>query len=129
MNEASRHTELRPRKSVRVLVSQKGHVDIRIASRGVQVLVTEQRADIREAGAALQQVGRTTVTEHVTMRFHDLRHSAASLLLAQGVSPKMIADLLGHSRIGITMDLYSHILPAMRRDTADAMDQILGSRS
>lgn len=64
----------------------------------------------------------------VTMRFHDLRHSAASLLLAQGVSPKMIADLLGHSRIGITMDLYSHILPAMRRDTADAMDQILGSR-
>ena len=63
-----------------------------------------------------------------TMRFHDLRHSAASLLLAQGVSPKMIADLLGHSRIGITMDLYSHILPAMRRDTADAMDQILGSR-
>ena len=64
-----------------------------------------------------------------TMRFHDLRHSAASLLLAQGISPKMIADLLGHSRIGITMDLYSHILPAMRRDTADAMDQILGSKS
>jgi integrase len=64
----------------------------------------------------------------IAMRFHDLRHSAASLLLAQGVSPKMIADLLGHSRIGITMDLYSHILPAMRRDTADAMDQILGSR-
>jgi integrase len=61
-------------------------------------------------------------------RFHDLRHSAASLLLAQGVSPKMIADLLGHSRIGITMDLYGHILPAMRRDTADMMDQILGSR-
>jgi hypothetical protein len=56
MNEASRHTELRPRKSVRVLVSQKGHVDIRIASRGVQVLVTEQRADIREAGAAVAQL-------------------------------------------------------------------------
>ena len=64
----------------------------------------------------------------MTMRFHDLRLSAASLLLAQGVSPKMIADLLGHSRIGITMNLYSRILPAMRRETADAMDQILGSR-
>jgi integrase len=63
-----------------------------------------------------------------TMRFHDCRHSAATLLLAQGISPKMIADLLGHSRIGITMDLYGHILPAMRRDTADAMDKILGSR-
>ncbi len=61
-------------------------------------------------------------------RFHDLRHSAASLLLAQGVPPKMIADLLGHSRIGITMDLYGHILPAMRRETADVMDQILGVR-
>jgi integrase len=58
------------------------------------------------------------------MRFHDCRHSAASLLLAGGTSPKMIADLLGHSRIGITMDLYSHIMPAMRRDTADAMDRI-----
>ncbi len=41
----------------------------------------------------------------------------------------MIADLLGHSRIGITMDLYGHILPAMRRDTADVMDRILGGRS
>jgi integrase len=78
----------------------------------------------RDYKALLEKAGLPT-----TMRFHDLRHSAASLLLAQGVSPKMIADLLGHSRIGITMDLYSHILPAMRRDTADAMDQILGNRS
>jgi len=78
----------------------------------------------RDYKALLEKAGLPT-----TMRFHDCRHSAASLLLAQGVAPKMIADLLGHSRIGITMDLYGHILPAMRRDTADVMDRILGGRS
>jgi integrase len=77
----------------------------------------------RDYKAVLEKAGLPT-----TMRFHDCRHSAASLLLAQGVPPKMIAELLGHSRIGITMDLYGHILPAMRRNTADAMDRILGSR-
>jgi integrase len=77
----------------------------------------------RDYKTLLEKAGLPTI-----MRFHDCRHSAASLLLAQGVSQKMIADLLGHSRIGITMDLYGHILPAMRRDTADAMDRILGGR-
>jgi integrase len=61
-----------------------------------------------------------------TLRFHDLRHSAASLLLAQGVHPRMIMELLGHSSITITMNTYSHILPAMARETADKMDALLG---
>jgi integrase len=59
------------------------------------------------------------------MRFHDLRHTAASLLLAQGLPARMIMETLGHSNISITMDTYAHILPQMRREVADAMERIL----
>jgi len=60
-----------------------------------------------------------------TLRFHDLRHSAASLLLAQGVHPRAIMELLGHSSITVTMNVYGHVMPAMMRDAADKMDVIL----
>jgi integrase len=59
------------------------------------------------------------------IRFHDLRHSCASLLLAQGMSPRVVMETLGHSRIALTMDIYSHVLPALKRDAADAMDRVL----
>jgi integrase len=62
-------------------------------------------------------------------RFHDLRHAAASLLLAQGINPRVVMELLGHSRIGITMDTYSHVVPSLMREAADKMDQILGGRN
>jgi integrase len=62
------------------------------------------------------------------VRFHDLRHSAASLLLAQGVPMRAVMELLGHSNISTTADIYSHVMPAMMRDVADKMDVILGSR-
>jgi integrase len=61
------------------------------------------------------------------LRFHDLRHSAASLLLAQGVHPRAIMELLGHSSITVTMNVYGHVMPAMMRDAADKMDALLGS--
>jgi integrase len=61
-----------------------------------------------------------------TLRFHDLRHSAASLLLAQGVHPRAIMELLGHSSITVTMNVYGHVMPAMMRDAADKMESILG---
>jgi integrase len=63
----------------------------------------------------------------VTLRFHDLRHSAASLLLAQGVHPRAIMELLGHSSIAVTMNVYGHVMPAMMRDAADKMDELLGA--
>jgi integrase len=53
------------------------------------------------------------------IRFHDLRHSAATILLSMGVHPKVVQELLGHSQIGMTMDTYSHILPSMQRDAMD----------
>ncbi len=60
-----------------------------------------------------------------SIRFHDLRHSTASLLLVQGIHPRAIMELLGHSRIGVTMDTYAHVMPAMMQDVADKMDAIL----
>ena len=61
------------------------------------------------------------------LRFHDLRHGCATLLLAQGVHPKLVQELLGHSRISMTMDTYSHVMPALHREAADKMDAMLGA--
>lgn len=51
------------------------------------------------------------------IRFHDLRHSAASLMLQMDISAKVVQEMLGHSQISLTLDTYSHVLPSMRRDT------------
>ena len=52
------------------------------------------------------------------IRFHDLRHSHATHMLASGVHVKIASERLGHSKIGITLDLYSHVLPGMQEDVA-----------
>jgi integrase len=62
------------------------------------------------------------------IRFHDLRHSCASLLLAQGVPTRMIMELLGHSQITLTLNTYSHVLPSVRKETAAAMDRVFGGK-
>lgn len=61
------------------------------------------------------------------MRFQDLRHSCASLLLAQGVHPRVVMETLGHSTINVTMNVYSHVLPALQRDAAEQMEAVLGA--
>ena len=60
-----------------------------------------------------------------TIRFHDLRHTHATLLLSQGVHPKVASERLGHSKIGITLDLYSHVLPGMQEDAVAKVDAAL----
>jgi integrase len=59
------------------------------------------------------------------IRFHDLRHTCATLPLLQGVNPKIVSELLGHSSVGFTLDRYSHVLPSMQRAAADAMARAL----
>lgn len=59
------------------------------------------------------------------IRIHDLRHSCATLMLAQGVSPRVVMETLGHSQISLTLNTYSHVLPAMQEDAAARMDEIL----
>lgn len=60
-----------------------------------------------------------------TIRFHDLRHTHATHLLAAGVHPKIAQERLGHSTIGVTLDLYSHVMPGMQEDAAAKVDAAL----
>lgn len=62
-----------------------------------------------------------------TIRFHDLRHSAATLMMGQGVHPKIVSEMLGHSQVSITLDLYSHVTPTMQERATDALDAVLGA--
>ncbi|MCU5489921.1 site-specific integrase [Bacillus sp. FSL K6-0273] len=52
------------------------------------------------------------------IRFHDMRHTHATLLLLQGGNPKIVSERLGHADVRITLDTYSHLLPSMKRETA-----------
>ncbi len=58
------------------------------------------------------------------VRFHDLRHAHATLMLLQGVHPKVVSERLGHASVGITLDLYSHVLPSMQQDAVRAFDEL-----
>ena len=60
-------------------------------------------------------------------RFHDLRHTTATLLLTDGVHPKVVASLLGHSTIQITLDTYSHVTPGLARQAADHLQQLIAN--
>jgi integrase len=71
--------------------------------------------------ATLQRAGLPKST-----RFHDLRHTCATLLLKQAVNPKFVQELLGHADISLTLNVYSHVLPDMGDATADAMEAALG---
>ena len=59
------------------------------------------------------------------IRIHDLRHTCASLLFAQDVPARVVMEILGHSQLAITTDLYSHVMPTTLRAAADAMDRVL----
>jgi len=59
------------------------------------------------------------------VRMHDLRHTAATLMLSRGVHPKIVSEMLGHSTVAITLDLYSHVTPTMQREAASVMNDLL----
>ncbi len=59
------------------------------------------------------------------VRFHDLRHTFATVLLSRRIHPKVVQEMLGHSTIVQTMDTYSHVLPDMQDEAVDAMESAL----
>ncbi|MCR8980566.1 tyrosine-type recombinase/integrase [Brevibacillus laterosporus] len=59
------------------------------------------------------------------IRFHDLRHTCASLLLSAGTHPKIVQEMLGYSSIKVTLDLYSHMTPNLQSDAVKALEQML----
>jgi integrase len=82
--------------------------------------LTEPRNVVRAFKRLLAKAGLPSAT-----RLYDLRHGFASLLLAAGEHPKVVADLLGHSTTRLTLDTYTHVLPELTRQPADHLDVIL----
>jgi integrase len=63
------------------------------------------------------------------VRFHDLRHTSATLLLSAGAHPKVVQERLSHSRISATMDTYSHVLQGMQQEAAAKFDEMLAGKT
>ncbi|MEH0982052.1 tyrosine-type recombinase/integrase [Micromonospora sp. CPCC 205556] len=61
------------------------------------------------------------------VRLHDLRHTAASVLLAQGVPARVVMEILGHSQISVTLNIYAHVAPEIRREAASPLEGALWS--
>ena len=62
------------------------------------------------------------------MNFHQLRHTAATILLLKNVNPKIVSEMLGHATIAITLDTYSHVLPIMQDSAVEAMEEAFSVR-
>lgn len=69
---------------------------------------------------------RTVAYRHLpNIRFHDTRHTHETLLLTKNIHPKLVSERLGHSRIGITLDTYSHVLPSMQKEVVNELEKII----
>ena len=79
----------------------------------------DPRNDFREFRKLLARTGLPPV------RLHDLRHTAASLLIAQNVPARVVMEILGHSQIALTMNTYAHVAPEVSREATDRMRQML----
>jgi integrase len=62
---------------------------------------------------------------HAT-RFHDLRHTCATFLIAQGIHPRVVMEILGHSQISLTMNIYGHVLPETQREATTKVADLFG---
>ena len=106
------------RKSSRYPVGHKENEGI---GRQAQGREHEDQAEHRQRSFAplLKRAGLPYI------RFHELRHTTATLLLSRGVHPKFVQELLGHASVAITLDTYSHAVPGMGDQTAAAMEDAL----
>jgi len=132
--------------------NKKSHRTVRLTERAVEALrshLERQLAEIEALGDLYKDQGLVFTTEAGTpinpsnlrqrslapllkraglpqITFHDLRHTCASLLFQKNVHPKFVQELLGHASIAITLDTYSHMLPGMGGEAADAIGEVLG---
>lgn len=93
-----------------------------------RVFVNERGAPLENATALRQFQRRVSEVGLPRMRLHDLRHSCATLLLSRGVHPRVVMELLGHSTIAMTMNVYSHVVPQIARDAAHAMESVFAPK-
>jgi integrase len=115
---AALHTHKAAQLGERMLASEEWHdEDLVFAQANGRPI--DKKSDYDDWCALLQRAG----VRHV--RLHDGRHTAATLLLSEGVHPRVVMELLGHSQMRTTMDIYSHVMPALAREAADRMGAIL----
>jgi integrase len=129
-SRTSRRTIPLPRVCVEQLTAHR-HRQL-FERRGADGWVENDLVFCTPVGAPLD---RTEVSRHFSKlqeqagvahhRLYDCRHTAASFLLAQGVAPRVVMEVLGHSSFALTMDTYTHVLPTLMRDAAEAMDRAL----
>jgi integrase len=92
------------------------------------VFCDEDGLPLRAGGMVRQSFQPLLVKANLPrIRFHDLRHSTATLLLTLGVHPKIVQELLGHSQIFVTLDVYSHILPTLQGEAMQQLNTLLTS--
>lgn len=106
--------------------SLRAHLGGRLLDRGALVLTESDGTPLKFGSFYSQRFKpavRDALPEHLHgLRFHDLRHSYASLLVEQGAHPKEMAELMGHSSVQITLDRCSHVMPRLTSALADRMD-------
>jgi integrase len=107
-----------------VMVALKQHCDSQNTNQGLIFKTSNgtpfsPRNVIRYFKQTLEKAGLPEI------RFHDLRHTAATLLLSEGVHPKVVQEMLGHSQINLTLDTYSHVLPSMQQEASEKMNGLL----
>ena len=64
-------------------------------------------------------------TDLAGTRFHDLRHTFASIMLLAGIHPKIVSEMLGHSSVALTLDTYSHVIPGLQKAAVRRLDEVL----
>jgi integrase len=92
--------------------------------KGRSIRLTRHAVDALSAHKAAQNAERLKAGLP-DIRFHDLRHTCATLLLSRGHHPKLVQELLGYASVALTLDRYSHVLPGMGDQTAAAMEAAL----
>lgn len=94
--------------------------------QNTQLVFTTRRGTPVEPGSLQDAFAEIlTAAKLRRVRIHDLRHTAATLLLVRGVHPRTVMELLGHTRVSTTLDTYSHVVPALRKEAAEEMDRAL----
>jgi integrase len=127
-----RHLRLSKRAASALRVHRKRQLEERVRKAGLwedHGLIFPSEVGTPMSGRNLYRAFKIRVKRAAlpqTLRFHDLRHTCATLLLRQGVNPKFVQELLGHADISLTLNTYSHVLPDMGDAAAGGMDAALG---
>ncbi len=130
--ERSRRSIALPGVASRALVEHRERMVVEAISRGEEldqsgwVFTTKKGTPLEPRNVNRSFVALLDNAGLRRIRLHDLRHTCATLLLVQGVAPRVVMDTLGHSAIAVTMNTYSHVMPVMQREAASRMDDVLG---